>query len=56
MTDEQDVDSVIVDGRVLMKQGEVLSVDTDRVAAEAKALAARIRDALAERNASRRVP
>ncbi len=56
VTDEQDVDSVVVDGRVLMRAGQVLSVDTDRVATEAKALAARIRDALAERNAARQSP
>jgi 5-methylthioadenosine/S-adenosylhomocysteine deaminase len=50
VTDEQDVSSVIVDGKFLMKEGEMLTIDTDRVAAEAKALAARIQAALAERN------
>jgi 5-methylthioadenosine/S-adenosylhomocysteine deaminase len=50
VTDEQDVASVVVDGKVLMKEGEMLTIDTDRVAAEAKELAARIQAALAERN------
>jgi hypothetical protein len=50
VTDEQDVTSVTVDGKVLMKDGEMLTIDTDRVAAEAKALAARIQAALDERN------
>ena len=50
VTDEQDVTSVTVDGKVLMKDGEMLTIDTDRVAAEAKDLAARIQAALAERN------
>ena len=50
VTDEQDVASVVVDGKVLMKEGEMLTIDTDRVAAEAKALAARIQVALAARN------
>jgi len=50
VTDEQDVEAVIVDGRVLMREGRVLSVDTARVAQEARALAARIQAALAERN------
>ena len=50
VTDEQDVTSVTVDGKVLMKDGEMLTIDTNRVAAEAKELAARIQAALAERN------
>jgi 5-methylthioadenosine/S-adenosylhomocysteine deaminase len=50
VTDEQDVTSVTVDGKVLMKDGEMLTIDTDRVAAEAKELAARIQAALDERN------
>ena len=50
VTDEQDVASVVVDGKVLMKEREMLTIDTDRVAAEAKALAARIQAALAARN------
>ena len=50
VTDEQDVDTVIVDGRVLMTDGNVLSVDTKRVADEAAAFGARIKAALTERN------
>jgi len=50
VTDEQDVASVIVDGSLLMHDGEFLTLDTDRLAAEAKALAARIQSALATRN------
>jgi len=50
VTDEQDVASVVVDGKVLMKEREMLTIDTDRVAAEATALAGRIQAALAERN------
>ena len=50
VSDEQDVASVVVDGKVLMKEGEMLTIDTSRVAAEAAALAARIQSALRERN------
>ena len=50
VTDEQDVASVVVDGKVLMKEREMLTIDTDRVTAEATALAARIQAALQERN------
>ena len=53
VTDEQDVASVVVDGKVLMKEREMLTIDTDRVAAEATALAAKIQAALAERNSTR---
>ena len=53
VTDEQDVASVVVDGKVLMKEGEMLTIDTDRVTAEATALAARIQAALAARNSAR---
>ena len=51
VTDEQDVASVIVDGRILMRDGAFLTLDTDRITAEANALAARIQSALAQRNA-----
>jgi len=51
VSDEQDVASVIVDGRILMRDGEFPTLDTDRIAAEANALAARIQSALAQRNA-----
>lgn len=50
VADEQDVASVVVDGQVLMRNREFLSVDTARIAREATELAARIRAALAERN------
>ena len=50
VTDEQDVDSVIVDGKILMRDGQLLTIDTKRVATEARALAAEIRIALDERN------
>ncbi len=51
VTDEQDVASVIVEGTILMRDGEFLTLDTERIAAEANALAARIQSALAQRNA-----
>ena len=50
VADEQDVASTVVDGRILMKDGEILSLDTARVRREATALAARIQAALAKRN------
>ena len=42
VADEQDVSSVVVDGKVLMKDKEILTIDTDRVTREATALARRI--------------
>lgn len=50
VTDEQDVASVVVDGKILMREREMLTIDTERVRAEANALAGKIQDALAERN------
>ena len=50
VADEQDVASTVVDGKVLMKDGEMLTIDTERVRQEATALAARIKAALAEKN------
>jgi len=50
VTDEQDVASVTIDGKLLMRDGEFLTIDTDRVRREAVELAARIQAALAERN------
>ncbi|MDH4126671.1 MAG: amidohydrolase family protein, partial [Gammaproteobacteria bacterium] len=50
VSDEQDVVSVIVDGKLLMDERELLTIDTARVATEARALAARIQSSLAERN------
>ena len=51
VNDEQDVATVIVDGRILMKDHEILTLDTDRVTQEATALAAKIQAALQARNA-----
>jgi 5-methylthioadenosine/S-adenosylhomocysteine deaminase len=53
VADEQDVASVTVDGKVLMVDGEIRTIDTDRVRSEATVLAARILRALAERNRDR---
>jgi len=50
VTDEQDVASVTVDGRLLMHDGEFFTIDTARVRQEASELAGRIQAALAERN------
>ncbi len=50
VADEQDVAAVVVDGRLLMRDGEFYTIDTERVRREATALAARIQSALAERN------
>ena len=49
VTDEQDVATVVVDGKILMREREMLTIDTERVAAEANALASRIQAALNER-------
>ena len=50
VTDEQDVSHVIVDGKLLMRERDLLTIDTERVRAEASALAAKIQSALANRN------
>jgi 5-methylthioadenosine/S-adenosylhomocysteine deaminase len=50
VADEQDVVSTVVDGRVLMRDRAILTIDTRRVRREANELAARIRSALAARN------
>jgi len=52
VADEQDVVSVVVDGKVLMREGEVLTVDVARVRAEAAALAERIRASVVEKDAA----
>jgi 5-methylthioadenosine/S-adenosylhomocysteine deaminase len=50
VNDEQDVASVVVDGVVLMKEREMQTIDTGRVTAAATEFAARIQEALQERN------
>ena len=50
VADEQDVATVIVDGKVLMREHEILTVDTMRVTQEARALAQRIHTSLSDRN------
>lgn len=50
VTDEQDVASVVIDGIVVMREREMLTIDTERVAREAREFAARIQSALEERN------
>ena len=46
VADEQDVNSVVVDGQLLMRNREMLTIDTERVKREATALAARIQKSL----------
>ena len=48
VADEQDVTSVVVDGRVVMRERDIVTLDEDRVKRESRALADRIRAALAE--------
>ena len=50
VTDEQDVASVIVDGVVLMREREFLTLDVSRIKTEANALGAKIKAGLAARN------
>ena len=50
VNDEQDVATVIVDGKVLMKERQLLTIDTERVRKEATELASRIQSALEQRN------
>jgi 5-methylthioadenosine/S-adenosylhomocysteine deaminase len=49
VADEQDVHTVIVDGKILMKDKEILTIDTSRVTKEATELATRIQAALKSR-------
>jgi 5-methylthioadenosine/S-adenosylhomocysteine deaminase len=49
VADEQDVSSVVVDGKVLMRDREILTIDTTRVRKEATELAARIQKNLDSR-------
>lgn len=51
VADEQDVRTVVVDGKVLMREGKVLSVDAARVRTEADAIAARIRAEVIDKEA-----
>ena len=48
VTDEQDVDTVVVEGKVLMKDRQLVTLDTKQIANEATALAARIQKKLSE--------
>ena len=47
VADEQDVTSVVVDGEVLMEEGEIPHLDIQRIRREANGIAGRIREALA---------
>ena len=49
VADEQDVVNVVVDGRILMKDRKILTIDTARVRKEANELAARIQAKLRSR-------
>jgi 5-methylthioadenosine/S-adenosylhomocysteine deaminase len=49
VTDEQDVNTVVVDGKVLMEDKEVLTIDTERVRKQATELATRIQETLHSR-------
>jgi 5-methylthioadenosine/S-adenosylhomocysteine deaminase len=50
VTDEQDVETVVVDGKILMLDREILTLHTEKITMEARELAARIQAWLAERN------
>ena len=50
VADEQDVATVVVDGKVLMREYQILTVDTNRVTQEARALAQQIQASLTDRN------
>ena len=50
VADEQDVTSVVVDGKILMMDKEMLTIDTGRVTKEATKLAGRIQQALESRS------
>jgi 5-methylthioadenosine/S-adenosylhomocysteine deaminase len=52
VADEQDVVSVVVDGNVLMREGEVATLDVARLRAEAAALAERIRASVVAKDAA----
>ncbi len=48
VADEQDVRSVVVDGKVLMRNRQVLTVDSERLRKEARVLGTKIRRAIVE--------
>jgi 5-methylthioadenosine/S-adenosylhomocysteine deaminase len=50
VTDEQDVTTVVVDGKVLMQDRQMLTLQTDRITMEARELATKIQASLAARN------
>ena len=50
VADEQDVATTIVSGRVLMRDGEVLTLDAATVRREATELAAKIRAAVVDQH------
>jgi 5-methylthioadenosine/S-adenosylhomocysteine deaminase len=52
VADEQDVAAVVVDGRVVMRDRNILTLDENRIRREAQAMADKIRRALAERGVS----
>lgn len=56
VADEQDVSTVVVEGRLLMRDGEVLTIDTQRLTREADATAAKITAGLAARAAEKGAP
>ena len=54
MTDAQDVISVIVDGKVLMREQEVLTIDKNRVRKQARAIAAKIQEYLRKKGTEKK--
>ncbi len=55
VTDQQDVRSTIVDGKVLMRNLEVLTIDTDQVAHQSKLKAEQIRESIVLEGRNREV-
>lgn len=54
VTDAQDVISVIVDGKVLMREQEVLTIDKNRVRKQARAIAAKIQEYLRKKGTEKK--
>jgi 5-methylthioadenosine/S-adenosylhomocysteine deaminase len=50
VTDEQDVETVVVDGKILMLDRKILTLHTEKITMEARELAFKIQASLAERN------